>query len=163
ELNESCGGRPGVKAVTIREFWEQAGLQADPERPVLSNVKVLGFVSRNRREYTAGACREALPLYEGVAVHVDHPRGSPDEPRPPGAASGKPPNARLAKDGIRADLPYNPKHPLAESVRWFAENMPEALGLSQNAKGRGYTDAATGVYVVEEIVSVRSVDLVADP
>ncbi len=129
--------------------------------PILRNVRVLGGDSKNKRRYTPDAMRQAMEMYEGAKVNVDHP-AKPTEPRGIASRFGKLVNVRSDDDGLVADLVYNPRHPLAETIRYFAENMPELVGLSHNAIGEGRTDS-DGVFVVTKIVKVRSVDLVADP
>ena len=52
-----------------------AGLDArvDRQAGVIRGVRVLGRISKNGREYTAEAVRNAVGLYEGRAVNLDHP------------------------------------------------------------------------------------------
>jgi hypothetical protein len=145
----------------LRESFGQAGMVADAAQPVLKNVKILGLESLNKRRYNREAAGKAVGLYEGRAVNIDHPL-KPSEPRPLGSRFGILRGVKQDADGsIRGDLHYNPHHPMAETVKWWAQNQPGALGLSHDAVGRGRDDA--GTWVVEEIVSVRAVDLVADP
>ena len=100
-------------------------------------------------------------MYAGAKVFLDHP--------------DKPNVGRSVKDligvlgdspamdgnGVSSDLIINPSHPYAAAVVWLAKNKPGAIGLSHNAIGEGETKE--GVFVVNRIVSVRSVDLVIDP
>jgi hypothetical protein len=75
---------------------------------------------------------------------------------------GKYENVRYVEgEGLRGDLRFNPHHPMAGQVAWFAENMPDALGNSHHANGKGVMK--NGRMLVEEIEDVKSVDLVADP
>ena len=62
---------------------------------------------------------------------------------------------------MRADLHYNPKHPLAEQLAWDAENSPESVGFSHVVEA--VTRRVQKEDVVESIVKVHSADLVADP
>jgi hypothetical protein len=123
-------------------------------------VTVLGLSSRNRRRYTSEAAAGALGLYEGALVNLDHP-DRPDEPRSVRDRFGRLVNVRFEGGRIRADLRYNPEHPFAATLEWFARNDPGAIGLSHNAIGEGKDD--NGVFVVRKIVELRSVDLVAEP
>lgn len=153
----------------LRECCEQDGLTADAAEPVFRNVKVCGLESVNGRVYTEQALLDAVdrsrggvPVYEGQKVNIDHPKGNPNETRSLRDRFGFLENIRFVPgDGVRGDLRYNPKHAEADAFRWWAENAPHCLGLSHNAVGQGKTK--DGVFVVEKIVSVRSVDLVADP
>ena len=120
---------------------------------------MLGKTSRNGRNYPDSVMRKALEKYDGVMVNIDHPKG--EGPIKYEARFGRLRNPRMGKDGIYADLHYNPKHPLAEGFAWFAAEDPGAVGLSHNAQAR--TKMREGVEEVEEIVEVDSVDLVAEP
>ena len=149
---------------TLRTLTEDrhslpAGSSPTRERPVVKGVKVLGKTSRNGRNYPDSVMRKALEKYDGVMVNIDHPKG--EGPIKYEARFGRLRNPRMGKDGIYADLHYNPKHPLAEGFAWFAAEDPGAVGLSHNAQAR--TKMREGVEEVEEIVKVDSVDLVAEP
>jgi len=149
---------------TIRTLTEErhslpAGSTPTRERPVVRGVKVLGKTSRNGRNYPDSVMRKALEKYNGVMVNIDHPKG--EGPVKYESRFGRLRNPRMGKDGIYADLFYNPKHPLAEGFAWFAAEDPGAVGLSHNAQAR--TKMREGVEEVEEIVEVDSVDLVAEP
>jgi len=146
---------------TIRETLTCEGLSlaVDREAGVIRGVKVLGPASRNGREYTQESLRKGVGLYEGVRVNVNHVgRG---ESRGYGDRIGRLENAQVREGAIFADLRFNPKHALAEQLAWDAENAPGNVGLSHDAEGR--LSRRGGKAVVEEILSVRSVDLVADP
>jgi len=134
-------------------------LRVDRERGVIQGVKILGLASANRRTYLPEALREAVKLYESVAVNVDHIRSG--ELRSYRDRIGKLVNVRFANDGLYGDLVVNPRHPLAEQLFWDAEHCPENVGLSHDARGK--TAVRNGQVVVEAIESVRSVDLVAEP
>ena len=148
------------------------------EGNVIKGVKLLGRESTNLGGtlYTDRAWETAKGLYEGAAVNVDHPEGAKGG-APSGANAGKPRSvaSKFGKlqtvevrqgEGVFGDLVYNPKHPLADSIKWFAEHMPDALGFSHHAYGR--TRKATSrdpkgfSLVVETIEQVKSVDLVND-
>ncbi len=146
---------------TIRETLTCEGLSlaVDREAGVIRGVKVLGPQSRNGREYTADALRKGVGLYEGVRVNINHVK--PGQPRGYADRIGRLESPRVQSGGIYADLRFNPKHALAEQLAWDAENAPGNVGLSHDAEGR--LSRAGGKTLVEEILSVRSVDLVADP
>lgn len=144
----------------LRETALQDGIKVDPNEAVFSGVKILGSISQNKRRYTMEAKQAALPMYEGIKVNLNHPSRA-SESRKFEDRFGKLVNVRMDGEDPVADLRYNPKHPLAETAKWWAENEPDCLGLSHNAVGQGHDE--NGVFVVEKIVAVRSVDLVADP
>lgn len=150
-----------MKNVSINESIAMTGTPDDGDASVIRGVKVLGNSSQNRREYTPEAVMQGARLYEGLQVNIDHPERGPNQTRSLRDRFGRLVNVE-AKDGeLYADLRFNPKHPIAEQVKWFAKHDPAMLGLSHNAVGQG--EQRGGVFVVEKIVSVRSVDLVADP
>lgn len=134
-------------------------LRVDRERGVIHGVKILGLESANKRSYSRQALQQAVTLYEGKAVNVDHtPSGQLRSYRD---RIGKLVNVHLGSDGLYGDLIVNPKHPLAEQLFWDAEHAPENVGLSHDARGK--TVIRDGKMIVESIASVRSVDLVAEP
>ncbi len=148
--------------VPLFEFVVSPCARVDRDAGVIRDVKVLGYASANGRRYTPESVRRAVALYEGVRVNVDHPPSTrPEAERPLAARFGVLKNVAVREEGLFADLHYLRSHPLAEMTAEAAERMPEALGLSHNAEGRVAQQA--GQTVVEEIVRVRSVDLVADP
>jgi hypothetical protein len=136
-------------------------VRVDRAAGVLRGVKVLGRVSRNGRRYSPAALRSALRLYEGARVNINHPQRGGGKDRAVAERFGVLRRIRLEADGIRADLHYLTRHPLAEMIAEAAERMPEALGLSHNAEGR--TARREGLEIVEQITRVLSVDLVSDP
>lgn len=130
----------------------------DRDASVIRGVKVLGLDSKNGRTYSESALREAVSLYQGKQVNVDHIDGQRRSYRD---RIGKLANIELRADGLYGDLLVNPKHPLAEQLFWDAQNSPDSVGLSHDVTGR--TTARNGRIVVEAISDVRSVDLVAEP
>lgn len=144
----------------IKESYPVNGsLRVDRERHLIRDVRLAGFESGNGRRYTREAYRGAVSLYEGARVNLDHAR---DGDTRVSRRFGRVVNARLADDGMRGDVRYNPRHPDAEMVLWFAENDPQALGLSHDVYVSKRTDP-DGTVVVESIRRVCSVDIVADP
>lgn len=135
-------------------------VRVDRAAGILRGVKVLGYESANGRTYSREAIARARGLYEGRAVNVDHP-ARPNDPRGLASRFGRLVNVVVESDGLYADLEYLKSHALANVVCEAAERMPGNLGLSHNADGR--TVRRGGKTIVEEIKSVRSVDLVSDP
>ena len=127
----------------------------------VSNVRILGRVSHNKRVYTKEALQKAIPLYEGKLVNVDHPTS---ESASVSATSrfGWISGIEMKEDGLYAkSFKYNPAHPFAETFSWWAGHNPSAIGFSHNAYGEGET--RDGVFVINEIKAVESVDVVANP
>jgi len=139
----------------------RAHLRVDREAGVVRGVKILGLTSKNNRTYAPQALARAIPLYEGARVNVNHPQGRADAPRDYQDRIGTVRNVEQRDDGLYGDFYFNPKHAVAEQLAWDAQHAPENVGFSHNALAR--TTIKDGRTVVEEIVQVRSVDLVADP
>jgi regulator of replication initiation timing len=135
-------------------------LRVDREKGVIYGVKIIGNVSKNGREYPQSTLARAKSMYEGKAVNIDH-AAKPGEPRGVRDRFGNIRSVTERADGLYGDLHFNPKHALAEQVAWDAENNPSNIGLSHNSAGR--VVSRNGKAIVEEITSVASVDLVADP
>ncbi len=127
---------------------------------LIRRVKILGPVSLNGRTYTQTALRNAVPLYEGAKVNVNHPN-SPGKQRSYEDRIGSLANVTYRDGALYGDLRFNPKHAMAEQLIWDAEHAPDNVGLSHNVEAKYSTKG--GKTVVESIVRVISVDLVADP
>ncbi|MGQ9915001.1 MAG: hypothetical protein ACUVQQ_11725 [Thermogutta sp.] len=148
---------------TLQEFtaWPETPPRVDVEAGVIYGVKVLGFHSKNGREYPAETLRRAVPLYENARVNINHP-SRPGEPRDYRDRLGEICRVRFREgSGLFADLRFNPKHELAQRLVWDAEHAPRNLGLSHNVLAQVRREG--GRTVVEEIERVLSVDVVADP
>jgi len=149
---------------TLQEYVDSRGLsmRLDRQAGVLRGVKVLGLESRNGRSYQPEALTQAVRLYEGAKVNVNHPRGNPSGPRDYQDRLGTIQGVVLRPgEGLFADLHFNPKHALAEQLMWDAVHAPENVGFSHNVQAR--TVRRGERVVVEAITRVLSVDLVADP
>jgi hypothetical protein len=151
-------------AVALREdvaYQSYGQLHVDRENNTVRGLLLSGLQSKNNRTYLIEAYQDALPLYEGARCNIDHP--TPGEKEVPFARRfGVYRNVHLTPEGPRADLVYNPAHPMAPAFIWWAENCPEAVGLSHNADGEGQMNA-DGSVTVTKLHKIHSVDLVADP
>lgn len=149
---------------TLREFvdWQPAGLRVDRQAGLIRGVKILGLKSRNGRQYLPQALEEAIGLYEGAKVNINHTPTPAPGPRDYRDRLGVIRQAAFRpEEGLFADLCFNPKHPLAEQLAWDAEHCPENVGLSHHVEAR--LARRDGQTVVEAILRVHSVDVVADP
>jgi hypothetical protein len=148
----------------LQEYADSRGLpiHADRQRGVIRGVKILGTRSQNGRTYLAEAIGQAVPLYEGAKVNVNHAKGTPSGPRDYQDRIGVIRNVTVrADEGLFGDFHFNPKHALAEQLLWDAEHAPQNVGFSHNVQAR--TARRGDTVVVEAITKVQSVDLVADP
>lgn len=136
--------------------------RVDREKGVIFSVRVCGTESDNSRVYLPEALKKAIPLYEGVKVRLNHPKRPLDE-RDISDTLGWLENVRQGDDGaLYADLHFLRSHPYAEALCEAAERNPALVGLSHNADGRGYEDDR-GRFVIQEIQTLRSVDVVDQP
>ena len=143
----------------FREFFE-SGISQDKinaDSGVISDVKVIGFKSRNGREYSPQALREALSMYEGARVYCDHSL----EGRSVTERWGQLRNCRFVEGaGIFGDLHFLTKHPMTgailESIARFGDS-----GLSHDAEG--VVEQVNGKNVVTKLQAVYSVDFVESP
>lgn len=130
----------------------------DEQTGVIRGCKIVGLESKKGRSYTPDALRRAIPMYEGVVVNLDHKGGD----RSFADRFGRFRNVRFEADrGLFGDLHFNPAHPMAKTVIWWARNDPKAAGFSHVVKGRKRMSGTTEV--IEDIQAVDSVDLVANP
>ncbi len=152
-----------MKTETLREIVQSRDLQIDHERGVISGVRILGTKSSNGREYSSAAIRSAIGLYEQKAVNMNHPpRSDPTADRNVTDRIGWLENVRQDRDGgLSGDLNLLKSHPTTALVLEAAERNPRLFGLSHNVEAKSRRD--NGTTMVEEICTVRSVDLVSDP
>lgn len=130
--------------------------------PVIRGALLCGPESANGRDYPARAfAGERIKRYEGKSAFLNH-ASKPGQARDVRDKVAWIENARHRADGMPVgDIGFNPKHPDVESVLWYAEHKPAALGLSHVAHCR--FEHKAGRDVVEEIIGVESVDIVVDP
>lgn len=137
-------------------------LRVDRSAGIIRGVKLLGLRSRNGRRYQEAALAEAVGLYEGAKVNINHPKGHPLSPRDYQDRLGIIRGVELrSNEGLFGDLHFNPKHTLSEQLMWDAEHAAQNVGLSHNVLAR--TSRRGDETVVEAITRVQSIDLVADP
>jgi len=154
----------GTRSEVLQEYVDSRGTEVRLDRPasMLQGVKLLGLASSNGRQYYESALRDAIQLYEGAKVNVNHPQGDPLSPRDYRDRIGVIRGVQLrAGEGLFGSLHYNPKHPLAEQLAWDAQHAPQNVGFSHNVLARTRRQGTS--VVVEAIDRVQSVDLVADP
>ena len=135
----------------------------DEDAGVIRGVKVIGVSSRNRRRYKEAALVEAIPMYEGSRVYIDHvrPDKSGSGERSVRDKWGELQNVRAIEGGLAADLHYLKTHPMSPMLIESARRFPKSFGLSHDANGEETT--TSGVREVVRINRVNSVDVVNDP
>jgi len=142
----------------INNFMKCMEAKTSIKDNVIEGVHILGFKSANGYEYTQKAVNNAVALYEGVDIYIDHTdkKGA----RSVAEKFGFVRNVSFDEStGLWGDLVANEKHNLYEQVMWWAENHPSKIGLSHHAGGVMNKDKG----LVEEIKVVKSVDIVTEP
>ncbi len=148
----------------LQEYVDSGSARLRVDRPlgIIRGVKLLGLESRNGRRYRENALAEAVGLYEGSKVNVNHPKGHPLSPRDYQDRLGVIRGVEFRNgEGLFGDLHCNPKHALSEQLMWDAEHAPQNVGMSHNVLAR--TSRDDGGTIVDTITKVQSIDLVADP
>ncbi len=148
--------------VDLLEYVAANPGKVDRDAGVIRSVKILGAVSKNGRQYSPQALREAATFYEGLGVNANHPsRETPNINRMVQEGVGWLENVTVKPDGVFGDMHVIKAHPLAGALFEVAERKPDRFGLSHNASGECVT--RQGKTIVESIKSVRSVDIVQNP
>lgn len=150
------------KTQNLLEFVQAPTGRVDRTAGVIRGVKILGRTSKNGREYSPQAMRQAATIYEGLGVNLNHPsKATPNVSRAVEDGIGWLENVTVKADGVYGDLAVLKSHPRAAAIFEFAERNPGRFGLSHNAAGE--VVQRNGKAVVESVASVRSVDLVQNP
>jgi hypothetical protein len=153
----------------IRESWGviQESLRVDRDKHTVYGAKLVSVgESRNRRRYLGQSLREAASLYEGAKINDDHPDGGATKARKYGDRMGNVLKGSVEfreGSGLHGDLRMNPKHALYEQFMFDAENAPQNVALSHNVLALQRLESNSGIWVVEKITRVISVDVVGDP
>jgi hypothetical protein len=146
----------------VREdYTPQPGpLKVDRAAGIIYGVKVLGWKSRNRREYTREMAEDAVrrKLYEGVKVRINH-QAEPARFLPAEPLFGTIHNARTSADGLFADLHFLKSHPMADRVCEDVERGLGLYGMSHDAE-KDQWEFKNGAEVIHSISEVHFVDLV---
>jgi len=138
--------------------WNQ-NLSVDEDNRLVKNVALTGGESRNGYTYSESALQEAVHLYEGKPVFLDHAR---DRTRPQDRSTrdlvGSVTHATFREDRIRGDIRVLD----TESGQMFLkllEMETPGVGMSHVVKARRSADGK----LVEQIADVISVDVVINP
>lgn len=149
---------------TRRRFTELARTQGrvDAQAGIIYGVKLLGRHSRNSREYSERAMQNAVSLYDGKKVYLNHPESAKlNEDRRWEDWVGVLHNPRYQAGGIYADVHLRTKAPRYEELIEAAEKFHGCFGMSHVADGDSRMQG--GDEIIESITEVFSVDIVTDP
>ena len=165
-MNATLNTTTGPIDCVLVETFSPNAQQVDAERGIVRGVKVVGFISKNNRYYKPSTLRAAAPLYESAKVYFDH--AEPEQTKLGRKFTDKFGVLRnvhfVENAGLFADLHFNPMHNLAKTFVWEALNDAESLGLSHHATTiTARNRDSAGRVVIEQIVKVKSVDIVTDP
>lgn len=138
----------------VAECLQEA--RTDRASSLVTNVVLLGPLSRNGYRYSVAAMAEAAPRYEGRPMFLDHAEAAPTR-RHLRDFAGQVVQARFAEDRLRGDLRL-----LGPNAGWLMdliEAAPADIGLSHVILGRRSNDGKEVVHIEQ----VLSVDFVAFP
>jgi hypothetical protein len=146
-----------------------AAVKLDKANRVVHDVAVLhetsvncSFEGAKGRRFSEKAMQDAARLVEGVKCYFDHDTANPFAGKSVREIAGFFENGRLDPDKIvRADLHY--RSVAAPEVESLVEDVADKIGLSIYAKGTSHLDEQSNTENVDELVAMRSVDLVTDP
>lgn len=146
----------------LETIYLDSSAQVDAEKGEIRGVKLLGMESKNKRRYTLEAMTNAVPLYQGRKVYVDHPkRAEIESDRSMDRWAGTIKNVRFSENGIYGDIKLRKKSDFFDGIIEAAQDFPMDVGFSHVADGESRMDKDTEI--VESIKEVFSVDLVTDP
>ena len=140
--------------------------EAQVDGLVIHNVSLLGRTSLNNRVYREQAMSDAVRLYDGAPVYIDHPaegelaaRGGI---RSAHDFAGRIRNVRKVGDRVRGDLEILDREPTKGLLLAVAKQMPEQAGMSHRARGE-LTRGDDGTEYVESLTAVSAVEFVMEP
>ncbi len=149
-----------ITSVEISESSDLKSCRIDKKLGIIYDVKVL--TEHGNRSYPQSTRQHAVKLLEGAKVNINHAHKIGNREVKLEDRFGKLMDVRDYPDGTRANLHYDITDPRARKVEYFAEKMPELLGFSIHGKGNCSPIPGTLRETCDEIVSIQSVDLVAD-
>lgn len=138
--------------------WNQH-LCVDEDKRLVQNVALTGGRSKNGYTYSDAALQEAVALYDGKPVFLDHARNRnrPQE-RSTRDLVGSIINPRYVEHRIRGDIRVLDTESGHTFLKLLELNAP-GVGMSHVVQARRSADGAT----VQEIADVISVDVVVNP
>jgi hypothetical protein len=145
--------------VKLQEHVAWGSPKVDLETGIITGAKLLGRVSKNGREYSDQALNDAVRLYEGATINLDHPTTPGNRGFLEGIAVAR--NVKRGKDGVYGDLHTIKSHPATPPLLEWASRFPKQFGLSHNADGVEVRKG--GKNVVESLDRVVSIDVVRNP
>lgn len=156
---------PTATRENLREtYFLDSKPRVDEENGVIAGVKLLGVESKNGRRYPVEVMHRRVGLYEGAKSYINHPRRrdlEQGEDRSFRDWAGTVENCRVENNGIYGDLRLRTKSRDFPEIVEAADKFWKDFGMSHVADCEGTIEE--GVYVVEDIGQVFSIDIVTDP
>jgi len=159
-----------IKESTVIELKEKATpgalLEAnfDKKNMIVHNVVFLGPNSSRGYTYKEEAIQEALPLFEGATMYIDHQSEESVEKgdvRSVHELLGQAKNARVVGDKVRGDMHLVNTADIRNNIFPIMEHFKDQIGNS--LAGFGEKVKENGKEVVVKITHVNSIDLVTRP
>lgn len=162
--NSSALAEPILSDLVEAAFADRT---VDATARVIKNVVLVGPTSPTRkRSYPASTLREAIPLYEGAKIYLNHPRKREDETeRDVRDLAGQVVKGTLRIDEagkLRGDVRAL-KTPSGDVLLGIAESAADVAGMSHNVYGAEKKNSDGSGTIIEKITKVWSVDLVTEP
>lgn len=133
---------------------------------LVQGVSLLGKVSENGRLYTDAALEDAVDLYAGVQVFLDHPTSSELRDREGNRSVrdlvGRIRSPRVVAERVKGDVELLDREPTKSLVVALAEQMPDLVGMSHRARGE-VRQTEDGGQMVTSLAEVFAVELVTEP
>ena len=161
---QSQGDRQTESVVLEHDSFELDVCESSDDAIVVRGVKLLGLRSKNKRNYdTVGVRESASSKLVGAPIFINHPV-DPSQPRSYADQFGVVESYEYRPGrGHFGAIKVNPHHAEAKRFLWDVKNNPRAMGMSINAVIRPGKPDRSGDVVVEELLDVRSVDVVTRP
>jgi len=165
--NSLKGIKPAIPIKPLYEGFDSAMKEAvineQPTEYIVENVAVLGPVSLNGRQYPVQVQEAAVTKIEGVRAYANHAKEAESgDPRTVQELIGYHSDVYVKENMTYSNLHLiKGKSIVEEHILPTIRSNPSIIGNSIVASGRIKKEG--GIDVVEEIVAVRSVDIVSEP
>lgn len=143
-----------------KDFSESISLfapQVDRKTGTLRHCALLGQVSANNRFYTTKALETVRKLADQLKAFLNHDSRGVEN------LIGDFSNLVIENNKVYGDVSILESCKYRDMIFELAENKPHLCGWSIHARGLFGANDSEGREVVEDIVLLRSIDLVADP
>lgn len=155
-----------MRTKTVAEQLQQRSIRVDWDKGIIYDAWILGYKSKNRRDYPKKVLEARQGLYEGAQVYEDHDyeraKGKKPAARPMKELGGVTQAVYHASDGLRGNIICDKESPAGRRILNAAKLYPEKFGLSP-LHTIVTTKRPDGWETVQDILAVTSVDVVTRP